>query len=365
MGLCHLKNANAPDYSRMNASATSGYQGADPPTPAPAGPNYSVRVLPKRSTTSGNYVCWNLDASENREFFVRNYSTGNAFGAKIARQASALAVGQESGFSVLRFGGTGNDYLTYEFGGTKCPPKSEYKQCLNESTWRGLLSFTEMAQAKIIVGLSMNTENDRRRRLNHLATAADGVQTEAGHPTDELLHKEVHPTDELLNKEVHPTDELCPACAGTHHGAPLFPTGAVHASDELLNQEVHASDELAPTSGDDPFPYPWDPQNARELLEWTIANDLDHLLYGLELGNEQNTKYTAVQIAHNTARLYNLTLELWPDESRRPRLFGPDPHSLHDTSSSASQAELAWMADWLSTCETLGLPIFGLTHHEV
>jgi hypothetical protein len=56
----------------MNASATSGYQGADPPTPAPARPTYSVRVLPKRSTTSGHYVCWNIDASENREFFVRN-----------------------------------------------------------------------------------------------------------------------------------------------------------------------------------------------------------------------------------------------------------------------------------------------------
>ena len=322
----------------MNASVTSGYQGADPPTPAPAGPTYSVRVLPKRSTTSGNYVCWNIDASENREFFVRNYSTGNAFGSKIARQASALAVGQESGFAVLRFGGTGNDYLTYEFGGTKCPPKSEYKQCLNESTWRGLLSFTEMAQAKIIVGLSMNTENDRRRRLIHRASAADGVQTEAGHPTD----------------------ELCPACRCSPRRL-HFPTGAI---DELPNKGVHAS-ELAHTSGDDPFPYPWDPTNARELLEWTIANGLDHLLYGVELGNEQNTKYSAVQIAHNTARLYNLTLELWPDDSRRPRLFGPDPHSLHDTSSGASQMELAWMTEWLSTCKTLGLPIYGVTHHEV
>ena len=171
--------------------------------------------------------------------------------------------------------------------------------------------------------------------------------------------------------------------AGAHPGAPHFPTGAtdelpikeVYASDELPNKEVHASDELpnkevhaselAHTSGDDPFPYPWDPKNARELLEWTIANGLDHLLYGVELGNEQNTKYSAVQIAHNTARLYNLTLELWPDDSRRPRLFGPDPHSLHDTSSGASQTELAWMAEWLSTCETLGLPIFGVTHHEV
>ena len=138
---------------------------------------------------------------------------------------------------------------------------------------------------------------------------------------------------------------------------PTFGLAAAAGPTVALKPINWATDAIALMSNSKP--------NARELLEWTIANDLDHLLYGLELGNEQNTKYTAVQIAHNTARLYNLTLELWPDESRRPRLFGPDPHSLHDTSSSASQAELAWMADWLSTCETLRLPIFGLTHHEV
>ena len=49
-----------------------------------------------------------------------------------------------------------------------------------------LLKDTDLTQAKIIVGLTKNTENDRRRRLLHRASAADGVQTEAGHPTDEL-----------------------------------------------------------------------------------------------------------------------------------------------------------------------------------
>ena len=33
--------------------------------------------------------------------------------------------------------------------------------------------------------------------------------------------------------------------------------------------------------------FPWDPTEARSLLEWTLANGLGHLIYGFELGNEQ------------------------------------------------------------------------------
>ena len=108
------------------------------------------------------------------------------------------------------------------------------------------------------------------------------------------------------------------------------------------------------------YPYPWDPSNARQILQWTIAHRLDHLLFGLELGNEQNNKYTAQQQAHNFAVLHNLTVELWPDASLRPVLLGPDPHSLHGPSGS----QLQWIADWLDGCKTLGVPVYGVTHHE-
>jgi heparanase len=108
------------------------------------------------------------------------------------------------------------------------------------------------------------------------------------------------------------------------------------------------------------FPYPWDATNARAILSWTIEHGLDHLLVGLELGNEQNTKYSAEKIAHSFAALHNLTLELWPDGARRPRLFGPDPHSLHD----ATGSQLEWIADFLRHCDALGVPVEGATHHE-
>jgi hypothetical protein len=58
--------------------------------------------------------------------------------------------------------------------------------------------------------------------------------------------------------------------------------------------------------------------------------------------------------------LHNLTVALWPNAARRPKLFGPDPHSLHD----ATGEQLDWIARWLTHCRALGVPIHGVTHHE-
>eukprot|EP01046_Picozoa_sp_COSAG06_P046186 COSAG06_NODE_6507_length_2902_cov_1.591509_3_plen_370_part_00 len=204
-GLCHHKNTDAPDYSRHNATCTSGYVGTDPPTP-PAPKDVAVTVGATISPGGDNHVCWNIDASENRGFFWRNLSAvqPTSLGAQLARQAAAIGEAQTAGFSLLRFGGSGNDYLTYAFGNTRCPPRSTYKQCLNETTWRDLLSFTAASKAKMIFGISMNTGEDLEM------AAAEG-------------------------------------------------------------------------GGAAPYPYPWDPTNAREILQWTIDNQLDHLIFGFEL----------------------------------------------------------------------------------
>eukprot|EP00937_MAST-01D_sp_MAST-1D-sp2_P006394 g6394.t1 len=153
-GLCHHKNTDAPDYSRRNASCTSGFPGSTPPAPpAPARATVTVAGSPApRSRTGPNFVCWNIDASENRGFFWRNLSATDpkSYGAQLARQAAALGEAQEAGYSLLRFGGSGNDYLTYAFNGTQCPPPTEYTQCLNETQWRDLLSFTAASGARMI-----------------------------------------------------------------------------------------------------------------------------------------------------------------------------------------------------------------------
>jgi hypothetical protein len=113
------------------------------------------------------------------------------------------------------------------------------------------------------------------------------------------------------------------------------------------------------SAGSKGFPYPWDPSNARQILQWTITNGYDDLLFGFELGNEQNSKYSATQIAHNFQVLHALTVELWPDASKRPVLCGPDPHSYHGI-----DPKVSWIGDFLDEALALGVPIFAATHHE-
>jgi len=228
------------------------------------------------SRTLGNFVCWNLDASRNRQFFDRNLSQASALGKQLARQARALGEAQEAGYSLLRFGGSGNDYLTYEFNGTTCPPQEATKECLNITWWSNLLDFTEAASARMIFGVSLNTGEDLQ---------ADG--------------------------------------------------GSV---------------------------VPWDPTNARALLSWTVAQGRDHLLEGFELGNEQNNAYTGDEIAAQFKTLYDLTVELWPDASKRPKLYGPDPHSFKQNG--PTKSTLDWIAAFMDGMRNRGVPLYAVTHHE-
>ena len=64
--------------------------------------------------------------------------------------------------------------------------------------------------------------------------------------------------------------------------------------------------------------------------------------------------------ATNFAILHKLTVELWPDESRRPLLFGPDPHSLHGPTG----VQFGWIADWLDACKAKAVPVHAVTHHQ-
>lgn len=256
--------------------------------------------------TSGHFVCWNIDASANRGFFQRDLDVGKPYGRQLAYQASQVTAmhgngtGRGQPFSLLRFGGSGNDALVYEFGSTKCPPPGPPPgkdfagdiKCLNQTWWRNLLGFANASNARIVFGVS------------------EPKWTGCG-------------------------EAQAPTC-GPDRKAPCPPCR------------------------------PWNATNAREILEWTIGNGLDHLLYGFELGNEVDGLYTGAGQARNLQILHNLTLELWPDPATRPVLLGPDAahQDVADVKPPFPTPRDAYVFDFFKTAGELNLPIAGATLHK-
>ena len=165
------------------------------------------------AATSDHFTCWNIDASANRGFFWRDLDVTKPYGKQLARQAAAITAHGTQAHSLVRFGGSGNDMLTYEFGQTECPPPrpgpppahwEDDRRCLNQTTWKNLLGFVRASNARIIFGISQPK------------WAGCGPPGQCKNPP-------------------------CTACP------------------------------------------PWDPANAREILEWTIGQGLDALIYGFEV----------------------------------------------------------------------------------
>ena len=50
----------------------------------------------------------------------------------------------------------------------------------------------------------------------------------------------------------------------------------------------------------------WQSKNAEQILRWTIEHKLDHIIYGLELGNEVDGLYSGADQAVNLQVLHVL-----------------------------------------------------------
>lgn len=118
-----------------------------PPLPSPTHHHFQQVTVDNRnvlSTVHPRFKSWNIDASANRGFFWRNLSDP---------QLHYLAKSSAPGF--LRFGGTGNDHLTYAFGSTTCGGTVDGDGCLNETHFRSLMEFAEAAGTPMIFGLNI------------------------------------------------------------------------------------------------------------------------------------------------------------------------------------------------------------------
>ena len=95
------------------------------------------------SLTNENYASWNVDSSYNRGFFHINFTNPNLHAAAASLRPSTM-----------RFGGSGNDYLTY----LRCSSANDSDAfgCLNASHLADLHGMAEAAGADFLFGVSFH-----------------------------------------------------------------------------------------------------------------------------------------------------------------------------------------------------------------
>ena len=99
-------------------------------------------------TTAPYFASFNIDSSRDRSFFLLNWSSPALLSA---------AAGLSAADARVRFGGTGNNALVYNFSGAACAPSADGRSrtCLNESTWAGVAAVAAAARAPVVFGVNM------------------------------------------------------------------------------------------------------------------------------------------------------------------------------------------------------------------
>jgi len=119
----------------------------------------------------------------------------------------------------------------------------------------------------------------------------------------------------------------------------------------VVGLNIHPANTTSPPAG------PWDPTNARALLEY--ARTGQQAIYALELGNEQNQAMSAADQAAALRVLDALVADVYGGDSERPLLVGPDTHSFKGPSNNA--VVLAYLQAYV----TAAAPVLSaVTHHE-
>lgn len=96
-------------------------------------------------TTAPYYASANIDSSNDREFFMLDWTAP-------ALVAAATGLGA-SGGTHIRFGGTGNNFLYYDTPSTPCVPGTpRTRTCLNMTTWSGIAALSAASKSPIIFG---------------------------------------------------------------------------------------------------------------------------------------------------------------------------------------------------------------------
>lgn len=105
--------------------------------------------------TAAYFASWNIDSSEDREFFVTDFASPELI-------AAATGLGAAGG-THIRFGGTGNNFLRYGVGAA--PPCSAGEPtCLNETHWEGMITLAANARSPIIFGVNFGVRRGGKNK---------------------------------------------------------------------------------------------------------------------------------------------------------------------------------------------------------
>jgi heparanase 1 len=207
-------------------------------------------------TTESFFASWNIDSSRQRSFFSLSLAD-----ARLRYLAGAI------GGALIRFGGTGNDYLHYAVNGESCTTIPYQYECLNATWFEDLYGFSAAAASPLIFGLNITQQ-------------------------------------------------------------------------------------------------PWDAANAVSLLRFAQARNQS--FWGLELGNEQNSKGMSAQAQAASLRVLASALdEVYGNGPDRPLLVGPDPSGFHVAPKADPSGRAAKIVDFLASFAQAALPLLhAVTHHE-
>ena len=187
------------------------------------------------SRTTPRYASYNVDSSFNRGFFHTDFGNANLRAA-----AASLAP------ATLRFGGSGNDYLTYDVPAGHCSSPAgaaHYRNdsdsfgCLNASHWKQLRGLAEAAGADLLFGLSFD--------LNAACAAApNGSYVWSGENAEAMIAAWIAAAGPAaavwgfeLGNELNNRGEGCEGCEGCAHGLrPAQQAAALHALHALLGK---------------------------------------------------------------------------------------------------------------------------------
>jgi len=128
---------------------------------APACGAFSINARVAVHEVAPYFASFNIDSSADRSFFLLDWRAP-------ALAAAARGVAAAGGAGLVRFGGTGNNFLVYDAPGA--PPcvrsaAAPRRECLNASTWAGVAGVAAAAAAPVVFGVNMFPRGDEK--ANH------------------------------------------------------------------------------------------------------------------------------------------------------------------------------------------------------